>query len=190
LICFAFGLGYLAPNSSIFNSESYGGWSRDSVREVDIVTGCFLMIDRKFWQQLGGFDPLFFMYGEEADLCYRARRLGARPTITPNATIIHFESASDVVPLEKRIKVFRARISLIDRQMWPVTRDLGRLLHLLAPLTRWWCYRFGAFLTGRRELDQTADHWRAIWERRSEWRRGFAREVKSLAVHRIQTDDR
>ena len=72
LSCFALGLTYFAPKSSIFSPEAYGGWDRDTVRHVDIVTGCFLMIDRDLWKQLGGFDPLFFMYGEEADLCRRA----------------------------------------------------------------------------------------------------------------------
>ncbi len=174
LMCFAFGLTGIAPNSRLLNPESYGGWKRDTVREVDIVTGCFFMIDRQMWDQLGGFDPLFFMYGEEADLCYRARKLGAHPTISPSATIIHHGSASDTVAMEKRIKVFRARISLIDKQMWPVSRDLGRALHLLAPVTRWWWYCFAARLTGRQELDQKANYWRVIWERRREWMDGFA----------------
>ncbi|MFQ5805354.1 MAG: hypothetical protein ACE5I3_02760 [Phycisphaerae bacterium] len=49
------------------------------MREVDIVSDCLFLIHRELWQRLGGFDPGFFMYGEEADLCLRARQLGARP---------------------------------------------------------------------------------------------------------------
>src|SRR5262245_33862701 len=63
LTCFSFGLTYLAPKSSVLNPESYGDWKRDTVREVDIVTGCFLLIDRQLWERLRGFDPAFFMYG-------------------------------------------------------------------------------------------------------------------------------
>src|SRR5882672_8693044 len=62
LACFAFCLTYFGRRSEILNSEAYGGWGRDTTRHVDIVTGCFLLIDRKLWDQLKGFDPAFFMY--------------------------------------------------------------------------------------------------------------------------------
>ncbi len=38
-----------------------------------MVQGCFLLIRRELWEALGGFDLSFVMYGEEADLCRRAR---------------------------------------------------------------------------------------------------------------------
>ena len=70
------GLSRRFPNSGLFNYEGIGGWRRDSVREVDIVVGCFLMISTELWRRLGGFDLRYFMYGEDADLCLRARALG------------------------------------------------------------------------------------------------------------------
>ena len=42
-----------------------------------MVQGCFLLIRRDLWEALGGFDLSFVMYGEEADLCRRARRRAA-----------------------------------------------------------------------------------------------------------------
>ncbi len=66
------GLAALFPNSAVFNPEAYGSWPRDTVRDVDIVSGCFLMVPRAVWLALGGFDPTFFMYGEEA-ICACAR---------------------------------------------------------------------------------------------------------------------
>ena len=62
LLCRATGLTTIARRSALFNTESDGGWQRDTVREVDIVSGCFFLITRSLWQRLGGFDPLFFMY--------------------------------------------------------------------------------------------------------------------------------
>ena len=82
VFCSTVGLSLL-KRSSIFFSEGYGGWDRDTVRRVDIVSGCFLLTDRDLWEELQGFNPLFFMYGEEADYCLRARQLGARPMIYP-----------------------------------------------------------------------------------------------------------
>ncbi len=174
LLCFSQGLTYFSPKTPLVNPEAYGGWDRNSVRNVDIVTGCFLMIDRELWAELDGFDPLFFMYGEEADLCYRARRTGARPVITPTATIIHYGSASDVIPLEKRIKVFRARITLIERHFSRIDRLPARAMHLIWPLVRWWAYRFVGWRTSKPALIEKANYWREVYLRRGEWIDGYA----------------
>lgn len=69
---FAVGLRGALSRFEFFNPEGMGHWPRDTVREVDIVAGCFLLMERSFWNALGGFDARFFMYGEEADLCARA----------------------------------------------------------------------------------------------------------------------
>ena len=90
LFCRASGLTAMFAQSEVFNGEAFGGWARDSERDVDIVSGCFFLIEKELWDELGGFDPLFFMYGEEADLCLRARALSAKPAVTPEATIIHY----------------------------------------------------------------------------------------------------
>ena len=70
-----------------------GGATR--VRGVDIVTGCLFLIRRATWDRLGGFDPTYVMYGDEADLCRRAQALGVRPMITPEAEIVHYAGASE-----------------------------------------------------------------------------------------------
>lgn len=40
------------------------------------------------------FDPLFFMYGEDMELCHRLRRHGYEVVYTPAASIIHYQGAS------------------------------------------------------------------------------------------------
>lgn len=94
LFCAATGLSAAMPKSALFNPEAMGNWPRDSAREVDIVVGCFLMISRRLWSDLGGFDTRYRMYGEEADLCLRARQMGYRPMITPHA--IYQKADADV----------------------------------------------------------------------------------------------
>ncbi len=46
------GLARAFPRSPLFHPEGLGAWKRDTVREVPIVSGCFLMIDRDLWQCL------------------------------------------------------------------------------------------------------------------------------------------
>ena len=107
--CDATGLVAAFRDTALFDTENIGGWARDSVREVDIVCGCFFLIRTALWRELGGFDPRFFMYGEEVDLCPRARARGWRPVMTPSATIMHLGGASRSSPAAKRIQVARAR---------------------------------------------------------------------------------
>lgn len=173
LACRASGLTGVFADSEVFNGEAYGGWQRDRVREVDIVSGCLLLIRRELWQLLGGFEPAFFMYGEEADLCLRARRLGARPAITPDATIIHLGGASEATRAGKMVKLLAAKATLIDRHLAPGTRRLGRVLLAAWPLTRWLAFSVLARTTRKSRHSEAAKVWREIWRRRGEWRRGW-----------------
>jgi GT2 family glycosyltransferase len=173
LCCFLFGLSNLASNSPILNAEGYGGWPRDTIRYVDIISGCFFMIDRDLWNALGGFDPTFFLYGEEADLCLRALRAGARPVITPSATIIHHGGGSSSSSVERRIAVFKGKSTFIIRHWAPIKRAIGRALLLAAPLIRWSIYGIAARLSGCSRFERKADDWAVIWQRRREWIEGY-----------------
>jgi GT2 family glycosyltransferase len=174
LFCRACGLTAVFPNSAMFNSEAYGGWKRDSVRNVDIVTGCFFLIERSLWENLGGFNPLFFMYGEEADLCQRARALGASPIITPAATIIHYGGASERVRADKMVRLIAAKASLIDVHWHPHAAPAGRALLAAWPLSRKLATGLNSIFSDRASIKQEADVWREIWARRAEWRHGYS----------------
>jgi len=169
--CFALGLTKLFSNTNFFNPEGMTAWKRDTVREVDIVTGCFLLIDTDLWRQLKGFDPIFFMYGEEADLCGRARVLGARPVITPDAAIIHYGRGSATKRSDQSVRLLRAKIGLARRNMRPATAEVVRWLYLVAVTVRAVGYGLQARLTGGRGAAD-ATNWGETLTRRGEW---FAR---------------
>ena len=173
LFCRASGLTGVFPRSELFNSEAYGGWDRSTERNVDIVTGCFLMIRRETWEALGGFDPAFFMYGEEADLCLRARGLGAAPRVTPEAEIVHYGGAADTVRADKMVRLLSGKISLIDRHFPAWQRPLARGLFQAWPLSRMIATRALGAVTGRASTRASAASWSEIWARRSEWREGW-----------------
>ena len=176
LFCRAVGLSLIFPKSEIFNPESYGGWQRDSVRRVDIVTGCLFLIKREMWVRLGGFAPAFFMYGEEADLCLRARKIGCRPMITPEATIVHYGGASEKTRAGKLIKLLTAKVELVRRHFPIWQRGAGVGLLMLWVLTRYAGYSFLALLSHGQSLQETADSWGASWRHRRTWLRGYAEE--------------
>jgi hypothetical protein len=172
--CQATGLSSLLPRSRIFNSEIYGGWKRDHMRHVDVIAGCYLMITRSLWQQLRGFDPLFFMYGEEQDLCLRARLYGARPLFMPEAPIIHIGGASEATRAGKMVKLLAAKASLIQRHFLPKAVKPGLFLLRLWPLSRRIATEIRALIRPTASNRAEAEAWRTIWQQRAEWKNGFS----------------
>lgn len=170
LFCRAVGLTGLLARTTLFNGEAYGGWDRTTERAVDIVSGCFLMITQNDWKVLGGFDEVFLMYGEESDLCLRARNvLGARPRITPTARIIHYGGASDNSQADKMIRLLRAKAELIKRHSPTYLRPLHLMLHASWPLSRKWATKI--------MKPAAAPTWAEVWARRAEWKAGFSTDA-------------
>lgn len=177
LFCRTTGLTGIFKNSELFNGEAYGGWLRDRVRAVDIVSGCFFLIRRDLWNKLGGFSPIFFMYGEEADLCLRAKNAGARPMITPEATIIHLGGASERARTEKMIKLLAAKATLIERHFSGLSRPLAHLLLASWPATRWLAYAAAYQATRNESYASSMTAWKEIWSARAKWSRGYPMKI-------------
>ncbi|MEO1282485.1 MAG: glycosyltransferase family 2 protein [Pseudomonadota bacterium] len=171
--CRTSGLTGLFPAKDFFNGETFGGWQRDTVEYVDIVSGCFLLIDRTLWRDLNGFAPVFFMYGEEADLCLRAAAKGARPLITPDAAIIHIGGASETVRADKVVRLLAAKSELIERHMTGWQRTATRTLLHLWPLTRWVAGKLAAIIKPSDKLKDQTEAWADVIRRKPEWQNGF-----------------
>ena len=68
--------------------------SKTEPYDVDWVAGTIMMIRRECWSAVSGFDEGFFMYWEDADLCYRAKQKGFRTVYFPGGKIIHKSGSS------------------------------------------------------------------------------------------------
>ena len=169
LFCQMSGLSVIFKQSEFFNPESMGGWKRDSVRHVDIVTGCLFMIQAGLWKKLGGFDHRYFMYGEEVDLCLRAAELGYRPMITPDAEIMHIGGAA--APKGVRMLQNWTSKATIVRGHWPKPLVPVGLVELwLCCATRALAYATIGKLTGRNTAE---NEWLMMWSKRREWLKGY-----------------
>lgn len=62
--------------------------------EVEVVSGAGLMIKRDVFEQVGLFTAAYFMYAEDVDLCFKARRMGRKSYYVPSASIIHHGGGS------------------------------------------------------------------------------------------------
>ncbi len=179
-LCGTTGLSSAFRSSRIFDRQNYGPWKRDSERDVDIVSGCFLLTTTSLWRELGGFHPDFCMYGEETDFCLRARQLGCRPAVTHRATIVHLGGASERVRADKAVKLFDARARLIRRHWSAAMQPIGLMLLWLWPLQRALAHSALA-LTGSGSAKAAASSWWQVWKRRDEWldERPFAPKLQA-----------
>lgn len=169
LLMQASGLTSLARSSTFFNPERVALPADGSPVQVDIVSGCMLLIELEFFRELHGFSPEFFMYGEDADLCLRAHSFGARPMILPSATIVHHGGASEKVPADKLVRLMTAKMQLIRRHISGAKGRICQTLLAAWPFSRMIAHRIAAAL-GRRESNEKANTWTSVWARRIEWR--------------------
>jgi GT2 family glycosyltransferase len=68
--------------------------SYQQLRPVDFVLGCGLLLSRQLLETIGLFDPTFFAYHEEVDLCWRATQAGFGVIFAPQAIFRHIGSAA------------------------------------------------------------------------------------------------
>jgi len=178
MLCLSLGLTRAFRGSALFNPEGIGGWRRDCVREVDIVFGAFCLIDRAVWNRLGGFDPRYWLYGEDADLCIRAKSLtGRRPLFTPDAVAVHTGGAARDSMVRYRMLIAKGRTTVM-RQHWP-----ARWRWLVRPMGMLWAGSRALAESGRGLVKPgTAGSkssellWRTVWRTRSDWLKGYADE--------------
>jgi GT2 family glycosyltransferase len=61
------------------------GQDTSVTRDVDWIAGACLLMKRDFYKELGGFDPRFFLFFEDTDLCKRTWKAGKRVVYFPQA---------------------------------------------------------------------------------------------------------
>lgn len=66
------------------------------VRDVDYISGAAIMLSRKLWEDIGGFDERYApAYCEDSDLAFEVRKRGLRVVYQPLSVVIHFEGVSN-----------------------------------------------------------------------------------------------
>jgi len=120
-LCQALGLNNLFPKSVFFSECCMRYWPHDSIRSVDTLGGCFLMVRRKALDEVDLLDEDFFFYGEDIDWCKRFHKAGWDVVFYPQAEIIHFGGASSKnAPIRFYLEMQKA-----DLQYW--RKHHGRL---------------------------------------------------------------
>ncbi|MCU1491531.1 MAG: glycosyltransferase [Acidimicrobiaceae bacterium] len=63
-------------------------------QDVDWVSGACFLVRRCAFESVGGFDPRYFMYVEDLDLCWRLHRAAWRVRYVPSARVVHEQGRS------------------------------------------------------------------------------------------------
>ena len=71
-----------------------GYWDHTEAREVDWAMATFMLVRRRAWDAVGGFDRAQWMHAEDLDIAWRMRKAGWRTRYEPGATIFHVGSAA------------------------------------------------------------------------------------------------
>lgn len=86
-------LGLIAPANRFTRRYRLLDWDHRDRAEVDWVSGACFLVRRSAWESVGGFDPAYFMFFEDTDLCERlGQRYGAQACVyVPGAQVVHAE---------------------------------------------------------------------------------------------------
>jgi GT2 family glycosyltransferase len=88
------GLNRLFPKSKIFGRYNLTFLDPEKSYCVDAISGSFMFIRRKTFEQVGYLDENFFMYCEDVDYCHRIAQSGWEIHYYPETSIVHYKGES------------------------------------------------------------------------------------------------
>ncbi|KIC64725.1 glycosyl transferase family 2 [Chryseobacterium taiwanense] len=95
--------------------------------EVEVITGAFCLVKKKVYEEVGGFDEAYFMYGEDVDLCYTLLNSGYQNFYYGKASILHHKGESTIkneVYLERFYGAMQIFISKYYKEPKPLQYSL------------------------------------------------------------------
>jgi len=120
-------------------------WNHDTSRSCDWVPGCYYLIRREVIDEVGLFDPRYFLYYEEVDHCLAAKNAGWEVHYFPDTSVIHLggESAKsegaltnsgsqlEVLQIESELLYFRKNHGLYGLGIHVLLCTLSDCINLL-----------------------------------------------------------
>ncbi len=114
--CKLFGLQKIFPKSKLFARYNQTFRSENETYYIDAIIGAFMFARKSVIDELKGFDPDFFMYGEDLDLCFRTYKAGYKVAYVHSAKIIHYKGESTKRSSINEIKHFYQAMEIFARK--------------------------------------------------------------------------
>ena len=126
------GLSFLFPRSRRLGRYNLTYLDPAQSYPVEAVSGSFLLINSRANRQVGGFDEIFFLYGEDLDLCLRVARAGWEIWYYGECSIVHHKGQSAAArPWGARMDFYRAMVTFA-RKNFGVGPIAGTILSWIA----------------------------------------------------------
>ncbi len=110
------GLSTLFPKSKLLARYNLTYLDENQTYEVDAISGSFMMMRKEVYDNVGGFDEQFFMYGEDLDLCYRIQKAGYKIYYVHTTQIIHYKGESTKRSSLDETKIFYQAMHLFVKK--------------------------------------------------------------------------
>jgi len=158
----AAGLCRMFPRSRLLGWERMVGWNRDDERDVEVVSGMFMLVRREAIDAVGVMDEDYFVYAEETDWCHRFWKAGWRCVFAPTARIIHRDGGSkstEQVSVKMYVQMQKSLL-IFQRKRRGVFAWLGvKAVYTVSMFLRYLCFAGRSLLSrsgpSKRKRDQS-----------------------------------
>jgi N-acetylglucosaminyl-diphospho-decaprenol L-rhamnosyltransferase len=171
------------PRSSLWGNRVL---FEDNLEPVSVegIVGASMMIRRRVFEDIGGFDSGYFMYAEDMDLCYRLRKDGKTNYYIGTATVIHHGGQSSNQQSDKQFSAIVTRESLLSFMRihrGPMYARLFQISTALIALFRLSLLAIAGFLPAAADRKHSMSRASAKWWRVFRWAIGAEPGVKQPA---------
>ena len=130
-------LHHIFGRSHVFGSYFMSWWDHRSPREIDWLAGSFMLVERRLFMDLQGFDTDYFMYSEDTDLCLRLYRDGRKNYYYPGYSIEHADSGIASRDMEAReSEIWKSRRLYFWKNYSPVHAAVLSFLYFIGIINR------------------------------------------------------
>lgn len=159
--CRVSGLSALFPKSPTFGRYDLLYMDEDSPNQVDSLVGSCMMVRKQVYDEVGGFDEMFFMYGEDIDWSYRIKLAGWEVHYAPITKIVHFRGESTRRSKINRDKAFYGAMHMfVDKHFRKKYSWFGHQLINFGIAIAWMAARLRAL---RKRITWQSIDWIGLW---------------------------
>ncbi len=101
----------------------------DETGTIDILVGAFMLIEREKYNEIGGFDEEYFMFGEDIDISYKMLKKGYKNYYYPNTQILHYKGES-TAKNAKYLGNFYGAMRIFYKKHFRLNKAYDLIMHL------------------------------------------------------------
>jgi GT2 family glycosyltransferase len=168
LFLHTFALNKIFKKNHFFGREWMLWWPRDTEREVEVISGSFMLVRRDAIDDVGLMDEDYFLYYEETDWCYRFAKAGWKKLFWPEAKIIHCHggrNSSKQESLKMAVQMQKSCLIFFKKHRHVVSYITVRLILMVSSACRFGFWTIALFVkhllrnSSNHERKKIAEKW-------------------------------